>query len=201
MWCKNNTLAVPLSPLASQPLEVSPLPSQRECGRRELNPHPGGHRAGCVPLHHEHRQSVPRPGLEPGTSRSKREMMAFSPPGHQCRRGELNPVAVFARHSSGPPASTVDRGQWSRGELNPDAVLARHSSSPLASASVTEVGVEPTQHRLSTCRLCRLAYPVVQLRSPGLEPGSQAYETRPSTRPPASTETVCGATRTDPAGR
>ena len=40
-----------------------------------MNPHPGGHRAGCVPLHHEHRQSVPRPGLEPGTSRSKREMI------------------------------------------------------------------------------------------------------------------------------
>ena len=44
--------------------------------------------------------------------------------------------------------------------------------------SVTEVGVEPTLHRLSTCRLYRLAYPVIELRSLGLEPRNQAYETR-----------------------
>src|SRR5262249_5456057 len=38
---------------------------------------------------------------------------------------------------------------------------------------VTEVGVEPTQHRLSTCRLCRLAYPVVQLQTWELNPASR----------------------------
>ena len=38
---------------------------------------------------------------------------------------------------------------------------------------MTEVGVEPTLHRFSTCRLCRLAYPVVQLQTWELNPASR----------------------------
>ena len=79
--------------------------------------------------------------------------------------------------------------QWNRRELNPDVVFARHNSRPRAIpvSSVTGVGVEPTTSRLSTCRLYQLAYPVsfIQSRSLGLEPRSQAYETRLNTRPPA----------------
>ena len=67
--------------------------------------------------------------------------------------------------------------------LVPDSSFILHPSSFLR---VTEVGVEPTSSRLSTCRLCQLAYPVVQLRSLGIEPSVQAYETRPSASPPAS---------------
>ena len=38
---------------------------------------------------------------------------------------------------------------------------------------MTEVGVEPTLRRLSTCRLCQLAYPVVQLQTRELNPASR----------------------------
>lgn len=40
-------------------------------------------------------------------------------------------------------------------------------------SSVTEVGIEPTLHRFSTCRLCRLAYPVIQLQTWELNPASR----------------------------
>jgi hypothetical protein len=36
-------------------------------------------------------RKVPRPGLEPGTSRSKRGMMSFSPSGYQRKARDLNP--------------------------------------------------------------------------------------------------------------
>lgn len=42
---------------------------------------------------------------------------------------------------------------------------------------MTEVGVEPTQNRPSTCWLCRLAYPVEQSRS-GVGPRCGASEAR-----------------------
>ncbi len=53
------------------------------------------------------------------------------------------------------------------------------------SSQVTEVGVEPTRDRLSTCRLYQLAYSVNPSRSLGLEPGIRAYETQSSACPPA----------------
>ena len=72
-----------------------------------------GHNVVCQPLHHEHNASarirtwtacledrhdvrfiteaVPRPGIEPGTPRSKRGMMSVSPSGHKRKARELNP--------------------------------------------------------------------------------------------------------------
>ena len=48
-------------------------------------------------------------------------------------------------------------------EDNVAAVFVRLLTSDSRLPRVTEVGVEPTLHRLSTCRLCQLAYPVDQL--------------------------------------
>jgi hypothetical protein len=115
-------------------------------------------------------------------------------------------------HSGVFPLDHGPESQWSRGELHPGFPRARRASSywtttPFQTAvasqqeavkheqycllltgccrlKVTGVGVEPTLDRLSTCRLCRLAYPVVSVRGPGIEPGDQAYETRASTSPP-----------------
>jgi hypothetical protein len=45
---------------------------------------------------------VPRPGIEPGTSRSKRGMISVSPSGRQWRRRESNPTQ-FACKAISPP--------------------------------------------------------------------------------------------------
>ena len=104
----------------------------------------------------------------------------------QWNRGELNPDLLFAIQASSPldddPILPV---------RNAECCFARHSElgilhSALRIKPVTEVGVEPTQLRLSTRWLYQLAYSVDQLRRPRLELGDQAYETRLSTCPPAS---------------
>jgi hypothetical protein len=56
---------------------------------------------------------------------------------------------------------------------------------PSAFHVVTEVGVEPTLRRLSTCRLYRLAYPVGDPKtgvSPALRLQLQTWELNPASR-------------------
>lgn len=121
-----------------------------------------------VPFHHQ------------GVERKGRELNP-SPPQSRAVR-----VSSAARRTDiRLPSGVRRRRQWSRGESNPDAVLARHSSSPLASPTVTGVGVEPTPVRLSTSPLYQLGYPVVPVADPGVEPGLQAYETRTGAGPSA----------------
>ncbi len=112
----------------------------------------------------------------------------------QWNRGESNPAAVLARHRSRPRAipfvQWIPRGVAPRFPACEAGVFLLDDgpmllSAPRKGAGVTRVGVEPTLDRLSTCRLYQLAYLVIQLRSPGIEPGRQAYETRPNTSPPA----------------
>ena len=83
--------------------------------------------------------SVPRPGVEPGTPRSKRGMMSVSPPGHSAEGEGVEPAFPV----KGNHVSTVAR----------PAV-----SGYLPYPSVETVGIEPTavclQDRLATLGTC-----------------------------------------------
>ena len=94
--------------------------------------------------------AAPRPGVEPGTPRSKRGMMSVSPPGRQWTAGDLHPDFRHAK-----PASSC----W--------------TSSPIR--AVETVGIEPTaaclQDNLAALGTCA---PTTKVR-PGIEPGLPPY--------------------------
>ena len=108
-------------------------------------------------------------GIEPRSPRCKRGIFPLDEPQMCCQRSvwELNPVfrltTAACSLSTYRPIAISDPG-WNR---TITFLHVTQVSSPLdhgINLSVTEVGVEPTLHRLSTCRLCRLAYPVLSCR-------------------------------------
>ena len=115
-------------------------------------------------------------------STAARPAVSGSRPFREPRGVEPRRRACKAQLSPASDPSSGDRGTGQR-----QRIVRLSLVSCLLSPAVTEVGVEPTLHRLSTCRLCRLAYPVISARrarrprpvaDPGVEPGLQAYETR-----------------------
>ena len=132
------------------------------------------------PPHHEHRvDQAARPGLEPGTSHSKREMISISPSSRRTSKRKArdsNSHFTFKealissearqRHIRLPS----DFQKWTTGESNSDFLCAKqvssrwtsspsliHASLCVCDAKVAKVGVEPTKSRVSrTRRFARL---------------------------------------------
>src|SRR5262245_40835191 len=103
---------------------------------------------------------APRPGLEPGTPRSKRGMMSFSPPGHERKARDSNPHHATVSRLSKAVRPTVSGylpvteyavlSEWTHWELNPDFQFAELASSrwTMGPSSVDRRGLEP---RFPTC--------------------------------------------------
>ncbi len=177
---------------------ISPSPSSRsERKVGESNPKPR-YRGDCLarsflsqfgylPL------PVDPPGIEPGLPACRAGVLPLDhePSNPQRSVRESNPTFVLTKdaccHSTyRPNASSVipDRIEPSLSWMS--ARCLRRWTTGSAS-TVTEVGVEPTDMRLSTSPLCLFAYPVLsKWRVRGSHPAVQAYEAQMSTGPPAS---------------
>jgi hypothetical protein len=110
---------------------------------------------GVLPAERRDCPAAPRPGVEPGTPRSKRGMMSVSPPGRQWTAGDLHPDFRHAK-----PASSC----W--------------TSSPIH--AVETVGIEPTP----ACLQDKLANPwYMRPHKPTSAKGPPGDRTRSSSLP------------------
>lgn len=120
---------------AASPLGLSPIVNQYP--REDSNLNLDLRTVACV-RHTAGMSSVPRPGFEPGTPRSKRGMISVSPPGHHpSAEGEgVEPSRLIALPLSKRFSSPVDLPlrsshprQWTRRGSNPDCRHAIPESS------------------------------------------------------------------------
>jgi hypothetical protein len=104
---------------------------------------------GVLPAERRDRLAAPRPGVEPGTPRSKRGMMSVSPPGRQWTAGDLHPDFRHAK-----PASSC----WTSSPIHP----------------VETVGIEPTsvclQDKLAALGTCAPTIQFIQRSARGSNP-------------------------------
>jgi hypothetical protein len=101
--------------------------------------------------------SVPRPGVEPGTPRSKRGMMSVSPPGQQRKVRESNPHGRLSAPWFSKPARRAVSGylpfSGDGGNRTHPSLLARQSRRPWymrpqSRPPVAEAGFEPASNGL-----------------------------------------------------
>jgi hypothetical protein len=105
-----------------------------------------------------------RPGIEPGTPRSKRGMISVSPSSQeQVRRQKAKVNALLISPFAYSLASVDLMGVEPITPILQGSVAANGMEAH--SQSVTEVGVEPTGTRLSTSPLNQFAYPANNLLS------------------------------------
>lgn len=182
--------AAALAPRSGQPY---PAPFRIVCG-------PAGNRtrtASTPSRRHPFRpqaQSVESRGFEPRSPAREAGIFPFDDnPEDQCR----NQNAERRMQSSECRTQNVSGFRKSRHRcpafLRPFCILRSEFCLPKSDQG----GSRTHKHQALDLTAIPVRVPSRQLRSPGLEPGSQAYETRPSTRPPASRRP---GSRTQPPG-
>ena len=125
-------------------------------------------------------------GSNPRCPASKAGGLPLSYPLNQWTAGESHPDFRLATAASSSSTSSPGSSRPAGSRTRTTAIPERCAAVTPQDHEVAEVGVEPTDTRLSTWPLCLFAYPAMkQVADPGVAPDCRTYEARPGTGPPA----------------